>query len=126
MRRKNGIRNKNNLVCQLDPPSKISEAQNELSNELANNVRLTNRNEMIMSKISNLNALTKINRARAHDKNPNLLPTSTSSNSALSKTSALNKLICARHHDTSTKSALSTMILPVPVPATKSILPLQN
>ena len=54
--------------------------------------------------------------------------TSTSSSSALSKTSALNKLIFARHHTTSTKSALSKIILPVPVPVptTKSDLPSQN
>ena len=79
------------------------------------------RNNLIRSKISSVSAINKINSARAPDKN----------NISLSKTCALNKIIrarhhdtsiksvlnkinCARHHDISTKSALSTMRQPVP------------
>ena len=61
---------------------------------------------MIRSKILSVSAINGKNSPRASDKN----------NIPLIKTCALNKKICARHHDFSTKSALSTMRQPVQIP----------
>ena len=80
--------------------------------------------------MSNVSAINKINSARASDKNNIPL----SKTCALNKTicprhhdtsikSALNKINCAHHHDISTKSALSTMRKPVPVQLLSNPLP---
>ena len=110
-----GLQSKKNELAQIsNPPRRIPKTKNELAHNIG-----------VLNNIQNKILINKLIPTCHHDKLPTSNKIPTSSSSAISKLSLLNKAICARQYDTQNKSGIGKKAS-VTVIVTKPDHPSQN